>query len=106
MRESLSIRLYKTLRDQGASIAGHDFLAVREAIEIAPGLEASSDLEATLNGADVVVALNAEPAYSSLDWSRLISQGCSPYVIDTRGILDAGVLSACGITFDVLGSTI
>ena len=106
VRESLSIRLYKTLRDQGASIAGHDFLAVREAIEIAPGLEASSDLEATLNGADVVVALNAEPAYSSLDWSKLISQGCSPYVIDTRGILDAGVLSACGITFDVLGSTI
>ena len=106
VRESLSIRLYKTLRDQGASIAGHDFLAVREAIEIAPGWEASSDLESTLNGADVVVALNAEPAYSSLDWSRLISQGRSPYVIDTRGILDAGVLSACGITFDVLGSTV
>ena len=106
VRQSLSIRLYRALRDQGASVVGHDFLASREAIEIAPGLEASKDLDVALNGADVVVALNAEPAYSSLDWSTLTSQGSLPHVIDTRGILDVGVLSACGITFDLLGSAV
>jgi len=106
VRHSLSIRLYRALRDQGASVAGHDFLAVQEAIEIEPDLEATSDLETAIKGADVVVVLNSEVSYSEIDWRSLVSGGISPYVIDTRGILDVDVLSASEITFYVQGSSL
>ena len=105
IRHSLSIRLYRALRDQGASVAGHDFLAVQEAVEMEPELEATSDLEMAIKEADVVVVLNHEASYSEIDWRSLVSSGFSSYVIDTRGVLDVDALSASGITFYVLGST-
>jgi UDPglucose 6-dehydrogenase len=105
VRHSLSIRLYRALRDQGASVVGHDVLAVGEAKELESELEALSDLGEVLAGAEVVVALNPEPSYADIDWSAAGSDGHRPYVIDTRGILDQRSLEAAGITFDVLGST-
>ncbi|MBN4059355.1 UDP-glucose/GDP-mannose dehydrogenase family protein [Dehalococcoides mccartyi] len=108
VRHSLSIRLYRALRDQGASVIGHDLLAVDEAKELEPALEASTDLGAVLAGAEVVVALNSEAVYAEIDWSTAGSGDTSyqqPYVIDTRGILDESALKANGIRFDILGST-
>jgi UDPglucose 6-dehydrogenase len=104
VRYSLSIRLYRVLRDQGASVVGHDLLAVEEAIELESDLEASADLAEVLMGADVVVALNSEPIYSDIDWSQVASQGTSVYVIDTRGILDQQSLASNDLAFEVLGS--
>ena len=105
VRYSLSVRLYRALRDQGASVVGHDLLAVDEAREAEPGLEASADIGTVLAGAEVVVALNSEPSYTDIDWSTAVADGHPPYVIDTRGILDTSALEAVGITFSVLGST-
>jgi UDPglucose 6-dehydrogenase len=104
VRYSLSIRLYRALRDKGASVIGHDTLAVAEALELEPTLEVSSNIDEVLTGADVVVTLNSEPAYSTIDWSSVGSTNNLPYVIDTRGILDAQALTASGIEFDILGS--
>lgn len=108
VRHSLSIRLYRALRDQGASVVGHDLLAVDEAKELEPELEASTDVGAVLAGAEVVVALNSEQIYADIDWSAVGIGGTAdrpPYVIDTRGILDTNALKSNGITFDILGST-
>ena len=104
VRYSLSVRLYRALRDQGASVVGHDLLAVQEAKELEPELEASVDVTEVLTGAEVVVVLNSEPSYADIDWSAAGVRGHPPHVIDTRGILAAGALEAAGITFDVLGS--
>ena len=104
VRYSLSVRLYRALRDQGASVVGHDLLAVQEAKELEPELEASVDVTEVLAGAEVVVVLNSEPSYADIDWSAAGAGGHPPHVIDTRGILAAGALEAAGITFDVLGS--
>ncbi|MCI0774659.1 MAG: UDP-glucose/GDP-mannose dehydrogenase family protein [Chloroflexi bacterium] len=108
VRHSLSIRLYRALRDQGASVVGHDLLAVDEAKELEPELEASTDVGAVLAGAEVVVALNSEQIYADIDWSAVGIGGTAdrpPHVIDTRGILDTNALKSNGITFDILGST-
>ena len=105
VRHSLSIRLYRALREQGALVVGHDVLAAHDAIGIEPDLDATSDLDLAVRGADVVVVLNPEPLYSEFDWSSLVTCGFSPYVIDTRGVLDVSAMSASGISFDVLGST-
>ena len=104
VRYSLSVRLYRALRDQGASVVGHDLLAVQEAKELEPELEASVDVTEVLAGAEVVVVLNSEPSYADIDWSAAGAGGHPPHVIDTRCILAAGALEAAGITFDVLGS--
>ena len=104
VRHSLSIRLYRALRDQGASVIGHDLLAVDEAKQLEPELEASEILDEVLAEADVVVALNSETAYSNIDWSQVAKNESAPYVVDTRGILDNQSLSSSGLGFDVLGS--
>ena len=101
VRHSLSIRLFRALREQGASVIGHDLLAVEEATELIPELEASSDIAHVLTGAEVVVALNSELVYADINWSVIDN---SLYVIDTRGILDTEALVSNGIKFDVLGS--
>ncbi|MDA1280890.1 MAG: UDP-glucose/GDP-mannose dehydrogenase family protein [Chloroflexi bacterium] len=104
VRHSLSIRLYRALRDQGASVVGHDVLAVEEARELEPGLEASTELTYVLKGADVVVALNSEQAYEEIDWTIAGMPNRPPFVIDTRGILDLAALETAHIRFDILGS--
>ncbi len=106
VRQSLSLRLYRLLRDRGASVVGHDLLAAAETVEIEPDLVATADIDVALDGANVVVVLNAEPVYSKLDWASVTSPESPPYVIDTRGVVDVIMLSNCGITFDVLGSTV
>lgn len=104
VRHSLSIRLYRALRDHGASVIGHDLLAVDEAVELEPELEASTNLDEVLAEAEVVVALNSESAYSDIDWSQVAKTETALYVVDTRGILDSQSLSSSGLKYDVLGS--
>jgi len=105
VRHSLSIRLYRALRDQGASVIGHDVLAVDEARELEPELEVSTNLNEVLSEADVVVALNSEFTYSEIEWSRVANSGTTPFVVDTRGILNGQSLGSSGLSFVVLGST-
>ena len=104
VRHSLSIRLYRALRDQGADVVGHDLLAVDQAIELEPELEASSDLGFVISDADVVVVLNSESAYEEIDWSALPPRDIDLYVLDTRGILDRNSLQVGGFKYDVLGT--
>jgi UDPglucose 6-dehydrogenase len=104
VRHSLSLRLYRMLRDQGASVVGHDILAVEEARELEPEIVASVDLDDVLGNVEVVVVLNSEPSYSNINWSELTWEGTQPYVVDTRGILDSDSLTSSGLSFDVLGS--
>jgi UDP-glucose 6-dehydrogenase len=93
------------LRDQGASVIGHDVLALEEVKELEPNLEVSSEVSEVLAGAEVVVALNSESEYSDIDWSSAGSPRQPPFVVDTRGVLDIGALEANEIPFYVLGST-
>ena len=104
VRHSLSIRLYRALRDQGASVVGHDLLAIDEVREFEPELEASINLDEVLSEADVVVALNSESIYSKVNWSLVANSGTTPYILDTRGILNAQSLRSSGLNFVVLGS--
>jgi UDPglucose 6-dehydrogenase len=104
VRHSLSIRLYRALRDQGAFVVGHDLLAVKEVHELEPELEASEDLQSVLADADVVVVLNPESVYADIDWSTVSGVGRTLYVVDTRGILDFDALETNNIAYDVLGS--
>ena len=104
VRHSLSIRLYRALRDQGASVIGHDLLATKEALEIEPELEVSIDLSTVLSGADVVVVLNSETIYEEIDWPKMSEASKLPYVVDTRGTLDGELLQSIGFTYDVMGS--
>jgi len=106
VRHSLSIRLYRMLRDQGASVIGHDFLAVGEAVELEPDLNAYANLDSVLSGAEVIVVLNSESAYTQIDWMAFGVANIAPHIVDTRGILDRKSLESSGLSFDVLGSTV
>ncbi len=79
-------------------------LATKEALEIEPELEVSIDLSTVLSGADVIVALNSESIYSKIDWSKMSEASKSPYIVDTRRILDVELLQSSGVKYDILGS--
>jgi len=104
VRHSLSMRLYRLLTDQGASVVGHDYLAVEEAREMEPEINASDNLESVIAGAEIIVVLNADAGYRQIDWSGFESRETSPFVVDTRATLDHDSLSELGIKFDVIGS--
>jgi UDPglucose 6-dehydrogenase len=104
VRHSLSIRLYRALRDQGADVVGHDSLAVDEAMELEPKLVATENLNFATSKAEVIVVLNSESDYGKIDWTNIGSTGTTRYVLDTRGVLDRGSLVSSGIRFDILGT--
>ena len=103
VRHSLSIRLFRLLREQGADVIGHDVLALDEVNELEPTFNVSDDLQSVLTSAEIVVVLNSEPAYAEIDWSAWDSSQSAPHVIDTRGILDRDSLDASRVTFEILG---
>ncbi len=100
VRHSLSIRLYRALRDTGASVVGHDYLAAEEAVELEGGLTTTTDLSTALDSAEVVIVLNNEPSYRALSPRDF---GCNAFVLDTRGIVDAELFGSSGFVVDVIG---
>jgi UDPglucose 6-dehydrogenase len=102
VRHSLSIKLYRLLREQGASVIGHDSLAVEEARELESGIEVTEDLGEALADAEVIVALNSEPIYQSIDWSLVFSKATA-HVIDTRGVLDGAGVELNGAIYELMG---
>lgn len=104
VRHSLSIKLYRILRDRGAVVIGHDLLSETEVRDLEPELEVSDDVVKVLSEAEVVVVLNSERAYAEIDWSAVRTSGKRLHVVDTRGVLDLNALDSQGITYDLLGS--
>tara|TARA_A100001037_G_scaffold46549_1_gene37952 strand:+ start:17577 stop:18917 length:1341 start_codon:yes stop_codon:yes gene_type:complete len=100
VRHSLSIRLYRALRDTGASVVGHDYLAAEEAVELEGGLTTTTDLSTALDSAEVVIVLNNEPSYRALSPRDF---GRNAFVLDTRGIVDAELFGSSGFVVDVIG---
>jgi len=103
VRHSLSIRLYRALRDQGASVIGHDVLAADDARKLEPELKASGDLRTVIDDTDAIVVLNDEPTYRDLDLTIASDSSNKPFVLDTRGVLDIRKLESKGIVVEVVG---
>ncbi len=103
VRHSLSINLFRELREQGATVRGHDSLAMAEATELEPDLKVSSELDSVLRGADLVVVMNSDEIYRNIDWTELGFSHELPFVIDTRGVLDQQSLQKAGIKYQILG---
>jgi UDPglucose 6-dehydrogenase len=96
LRDSPALAVAEDLARQGAELTAHD-----PAVGCVPDLAAVQvvdDPYLVAKDAAAVVVLTEWPEYRELDWSRLAAASARPVVVDTRNLLDPGVLAEAGFT--------
>jgi len=107
LRESPALAIGRGLAGRGASLSVHDPLAevagLDELLRAGVSGAGAGDVTGALAGADAVVLATEWPAYRSIDWQAAAAAMRGRLVLDTRGIGDADVARAAGLTVIVHG---
>ena len=103
VRNSLSLRLMRGLIDQGATVRGHDPLAVPQAAELFPDATYCEDPYDAMEGADAAVILTAAPEYRLLDLARVSAAMPGGLLMDTRNLLDRAQVQRAGLRHEAIG---
>jgi len=103
VRTSLSLRIARSLMDAGASVAGHDPVAIDEARELMPDIDYRTDPYDAASDADLLLVLTAWPAYRKLDPGRLREAMRTPRVFDGQNALDRAGLTEAGFSVRSVG---
>jgi UDPglucose 6-dehydrogenase len=103
VRESPSLVLAARLLAEGAEVRAWDPAAVEEARALLPDVELSSDLDATLRGADAAIIVTDwdEVRRLELGWARKLMR--RPLIVDGRNVLDPEAARAAGFVYECVG---
>jgi UDPglucose 6-dehydrogenase len=103
MREASSLVLSARLQADGANIRVFDPVAEEEARELIRGVHFASDALDAVAGADAVVLVTEWDEFLQLDWSQVAERMAGTLVLDGRNALDAGAVTAAGLTYEGIG---
>ncbi|MGZ4198641.1 MAG: UDP-glucose dehydrogenase family protein [Thermoleophilia bacterium] len=105
LREAASIVLASRLIAAGALVSAYDpMVAPGTRADLFDGVEiATSALEA-LDGADAAIVVTEWPEFLALDWTVVRERMRGRHVIDGRNVLDAGRVTAAGLSYDGIGT--
>ncbi|MEO3977514.1 UDP binding domain-containing protein [Streptomyces sp. CAU 1734] len=92
LRDSLPLRLVRTLVAEGAAVSVYD--PVAEPLPADAAVRREATLDAAVRGADALVAATALPELRDTRWAEL--DPVNPLVVDGCGVLDPETLSAAG----------
>ena len=103
VRDSPALDVAVRLRGLGAEVVAIDPQAIENSRARHPQLTYSTDLEATLRGADAVVLVTEWPEFRSIDpvWAAPLVRART--IVDGRNTLDAAAWRAAGWTYRGLG---
>jgi UDPglucose 6-dehydrogenase len=105
LRRSEAINLGLTLAEQGVRVIYHDPVTTQLPSDLAEKFELTNDLEAALNGTDVLVLATGWPQYrEQLNPALLLNRMRRPLVIDQNRYLAAQLANASGVQFISVGS--
>lgn len=105
VRDSPALDVEVQLHRQGADVAVYDPRAKATAAEAFPGLNYVDDVEAAVEGADLVLHLTEWPEFADLNPHRLRPLVAEPRILDGRNTLDAGRWQRAGWSFRALGGS-
>ncbi len=103
VRNSLALRLMKDLADSGATVHGHDPLAIPEAEEQFQDATYFENVYEALAGVDAAVVLNSVAEYRDLDLERVAATMKDGLLVDVRGVLNSGDVLSHGLRYDSIG---
>ncbi|MBD0688517.1 UDP-glucose dehydrogenase family protein [Streptomyces sp. CBMA123] len=103
VRESPALALAQALQQAGGTVTVHDPQAVATATIRNPEFDYTSDLPASLDGADLVVLATEWPEYQQANPQTLVGRPATPLLVDCRTVLDPEPWRATGWTVHQLG---
>jgi UDPglucose 6-dehydrogenase len=104
VRESPSIALILELLKRGASIAGHDPVAMDAASQIlGRSIEYAEDAHAVAIDADAIVVATDWNEYKQLDFKELKRQMRNAVFLDARNLYDSQVVQGAGMQYIGIG---
>ena len=103
VRHSPSMRVVRTLENQGALLRCHDPLAIPDAQALNPSPMYCDDPYEAVDGAAALLILTDWPSYRSLDYAAIKERMASPCIVDARNILDPAELRSLGFSYVSMG---
>lgn len=104
MREAPALVLIEQLLDAGATVVGHDPVAMTEARRrLGDRIEYAESNYAALEGADALVVVTEWNQYRNPDFERIKSEMRAPVIVDGRNLYDPTKLTRMGFTYDCFG---
>ncbi|WP_026174697.1 UDP-glucose dehydrogenase family protein [Acaricomes phytoseiuli] len=103
VRDSPALNVAAQLQLQGATVTVSDPEAIPNAAQRFPTLAYEADMDAALEGADIVVLLTEWNQYRELDPVTLAGKVSGKKIVDGRNVLDPTAWRAAGWTYRSLG---
>ena len=103
VRNSISLRLIRSLLDQGSLVRGHDSLAMDEAKGLIPEAAYFADPYEAAQGADALIIVTSDPAYKALDYGKIAGSMAHRIMIDTPNLLDPDSMKKLGFHYESMG---
>ena len=103
IRSAASTVIAPLLIKQGAQVIGYDPQASQAALEVIDHIEATTNLDEALTGADAVIVLTEWDSIKNIDWATAIGKLAAPVVVDFRNLYDPQSMALLGIHYASLG---
>ena len=103
VRDSPALDISAQIQAAGATVVVHDPKAIANAEKRFPALSFNQSIDATLDGADLVLHLTEWKIYREIDPSKVKGLVKNPTIIDGRNALDRDKWIAAGWKFRALG---
>ncbi len=103
MREASSLVLSARLQADGAHVRVYDPVAEHEARSLIRGVHFATDALDAVQSADALVLVTEWKEFLELDWSQVADRMAGSLVLDGRNALDAGAVTAAGLTYEGIG---
>ena len=106
VRGSLSLRIMGMLMQAGATVCGHDPVAIPEAKEVLPQATYCEDPYQAVQDADAILVFTDWPQYQQLSYQKIASSMRTPNLLDGRNALDPDGIKRLGFNYWSIGRTV
>ncbi|WP_371665490.1 nucleotide sugar dehydrogenase [Streptomyces sp. NBC_01241] len=103
VRESPALAIASLMHQRGATVTVHDPHALPTALRRNPELDYADTLDASVQGAEVIVLATEWPHFREADSKALASLVAAPVLVDLRNLIDADAWRMAGCTVRQLG---
>jgi len=103
MRRAISLDIIRDLIGQGAAIKAFDPLANLDEVDDLPQMEVCADPYQVAIGSSALVLVTEWAAINKLDWKRVRASMRDDVLLDTRNLLDPGLMTEAGFRYLGIG---
>jgi len=104
LRNSLTIPLISKIKEAGASVKAHDFLAHNKAKEILTNVTCTDDVFFVASQSDAIVIATEWQQYRNLDWQKVLKLMKGNVIVDSRNLLDPTHMRELGFKYEGIGT--